>query len=84
MEASAIEATQIRADAASEAKKYKGVWFILPWFAGFIFLFLIPLINSLRYSFSTLKVDETGFSIYNAGWSNYKNACFRMSTMSEP
>ncbi|GAE07689.1 carbohydrate ABC transporter permease [Paenibacillus sp. JCM 10914] len=42
----------------------------------FILLFLIPMINSLRYSFSTLKVDENGLAIIGAGWANYKNALF--------
>ncbi len=60
-----------------QKQKYKGVWFILPWFIGFVFLFFIPLINSLRYSFSTLKVDDTGFSIHKAGWSNYKAALYQ-------
>lgn len=59
-----------------QKQKYKGVWFVLPWFAGFILLFLIPMINSLRYSFSTLKVDENGLAIIGAGWANYKNALF--------
>ncbi|OBZ17663.1 carbohydrate ABC transporter permease [Bacillus sp. FJAT-26390] len=59
-----------------QKQKYKGIWFIIPWFIGFLLLFLVPLINSLRYSFNTLNVDETGFSMQFAGWSNYKNVLF--------
>ncbi|MFF2910695.1 carbohydrate ABC transporter permease [Paenibacillus sp. NPDC057934] len=60
-----------------QRQKYKGVWFILPWFAGFLLLFLVPLINSLRYSFSTLKVNDNGFSMQSVGWANFKNALFQ-------
>jgi ABC-type sugar transport system permease subunit len=42
-----------------------------------VFLFFVPLINSLHYSFSTLKVNDTGFSVEPAGWLNYKNALFQ-------
>jgi ABC-type sugar transport system permease subunit len=59
-----------------QKQKYKGVWFILPWFIGFLFLFFVPLINSLRFSFNTLKVEETGFSLHFAGWSNYKSVLY--------
>lgn len=59
-----------------QKQKYKGVWFILPWFVGFVFLFFVPLINSLRYSFSSLKVDDSGFSITPSGWANYKTALY--------
>ncbi|MFC5529401.1 carbohydrate ABC transporter permease [Cohnella yongneupensis] len=60
-----------------QKKKYRGIWFILPWFVGFLFLFFVPMINSLRYSFSTLKVNDTGFSVEPAGWSNFKIALFQ-------
>ncbi|RXZ79917.1 sugar ABC transporter permease [Paenibacillaceae bacterium] len=60
-----------------QKQKYKGIWFIIPWFVGFLFLFFVPLINSLRYSFSTLKLSETGFSVHPAGWANFKNALFQ-------
>ncbi|WP_337588346.1 sugar ABC transporter permease [Paenibacillus gorillae] len=59
-----------------QKQKYKGVWFILPWFAGFLFLFFTPLVNSLRYSFSKLELNETGFSMQFVGWANYRNALF--------
>jgi len=60
-----------------QKQKYRGIWFILPWFLGFLFLFFTPLVNSLRYSFSTLELSETGFTIHAAGWSNFKNALFQ-------
>lgn len=56
-----------------QKQKYGGLWFILPWMIGFLFLFLLPLISSLRYSFSKLDIDDTGFSITYIAWNNYKN-----------
>ena len=63
-----------------QKQKYRGIWFILPWLVGFLFLFFVPLINSLRYSFSTLKVNDSGFSLVSAGWSNFENALFQDET----
>lgn len=57
-----------------QKQKYGGLWFILPWLVGFLFLFFLPLINSLRYSFSKLEINEGGFSITYSALGNYKNA----------
>jgi ABC-type sugar transport system permease subunit len=59
-----------------QKQKYGGLWFILPWLMGFLFLFFLPLINSLRYSFSKLEINDIGFSINYTAWGNYKNALF--------
>jgi len=62
-----------------QKQKYGGLWFILPWLTGFLFLFMLPLINSLRYSFSKLTVDEIGFTTAFTGWKNYYNALYEHS-----
>ena len=62
-----------------QKQKYRGIWFILPWLVGFLFLFFVPLINC-RYSFSTLKVTIPDFHSCRTGWSNFENALFQDET----
>lgn len=57
-----------------QKNRYYGLYFILPWFAGFVFLFIVPLLSSLRYSFSNLQVTNDGFSLDFIGLSNYREA----------
>ncbi|KQO07329.1 carbohydrate ABC transporter permease [Paenibacillus sp. Leaf72] len=59
-----------------QKNRYYGLYFILPWFAGFVFLFMVPLLSSLRYSFSNLQVTNDGFSLGFIGLSNYREALF--------
>lgn len=51
-----------------------GVAFIAPWLIGFIFLFLMPLLQSIRFSFHKLTIVEGGYELAAVGWSNFKNA----------
>jgi len=55
----------------SRKKALMGMLFVLPWFLGFAFLFTVPLLQSLQYSFSNLKMGETGLSMNPVGWANY-------------
>ncbi|WP_160034592.1 carbohydrate ABC transporter permease [Paenibacillus sp. An7] len=57
-----------------QKNRYYGLYFILPWFAGFLFLFMIPLLSSFRYSLSNLQVTDEGFSLDFIGLSNYREA----------
>ncbi|SFF40967.1 ABC-type sugar transport system, permease component [Paenibacillus algorifonticola] len=57
-----------------QKNRYYGLYFILPWFAGFLFLFIVPLLSSFRYSFSNLQVTNDGFSLDFIGLSNYREA----------
>lgn len=59
-----------------QKNKYYGLYFILPWFIGFLLLFLMPMFSSLRYSFSNLKVTNDGFSLDFVGWANFREALF--------
>ncbi|MFC4388613.1 carbohydrate ABC transporter permease [Gracilibacillus marinus] len=55
----------------------RGRWgwvFIGPWLIGFIFLFAIPLFQSIRYSFSELKLTPDGMQLNFLGLTNYKTA----------
>ena len=58
----------------SRKKAMMGMLFILPWFIGFTFLFASPLLQSLRYSFSRLKVEASGLSFEWLGLANYMEA----------
>lgn len=49
-----------------------GRMFILPWCIGMAFFFIIPLIQSLIYSFSTVIVDPGEMSTEWVGLDNYK------------
>lgn len=59
-----------------QKNRYYGLYFILPWFVGFLFLFMIPLLSSFRYSLSNLQVNDEGFSLEFIGLSNYRDALF--------
>lgn len=50
-----------------------GVVFVAPWLIGFIVLFLVPLYQSLTYSFQSLRIEEGGFQSESAGFGNYKD-----------
>jgi ABC-type sugar transport systems, permease components len=57
-----------------QKNRYYGLYFILPWFAGFLFLFVGPLLASFRYSLSNLQVTNDGFSLDFIGFANYREA----------
>lgn len=59
-----------------QKNRYYGLYFILPWFLGFLFLFMVPLIASLRYSLSNLQVTNEGFTLDFIGFANYREALF--------
>lgn len=47
---------------------------MLPWLLGFTLFFLIPLINSLRYSFSKVESSAEGLHVQFIGFANYMEA----------
>ncbi|WP_339241813.1 sugar ABC transporter permease [Paenibacillus sp. FSL R5-0517] len=59
-----------------QKNRYYGLYFILPWFLGFLFLFMVPLISSFRYSLSNLQVSNEGFSLEYIGLGNFREALF--------
>lgn len=57
------------------ARRRSAVWgyiFILPFIIGFFFMFLIPLIQSVKFSFSTLTASSSGYTLTDSGWSHYQ------------
>lgn len=51
-----------------------GAAFISPWLIGFLFLFLVPLLQSIQFSFNKLTIVEGGYELAPAGWSNFREA----------
>ena len=49
-----------------------GFSFTIPWVIGFIFLFLIPLIKTVLYSFSSISIGKSGFELSFVGLRNYR------------
>ncbi|MCU6712340.1 sugar ABC transporter permease [Paenibacillus sp. J5C_2022] len=54
-----------------QRKAWYGLLFATPFMFGFLFLFLIPLLQSLRYSMSTLRLSEGGFVTDYEGLNNF-------------
>lgn len=60
-----------------EKKKRRiGYAFIASWLIGFFLLYAKPLVESLVYTFHTLKVTSSGFEMTPAGLDNYRYAFF--------
>ncbi|MCM3172949.1 sugar ABC transporter permease [Paenibacillus sp. MER 99-2] len=57
-----------------QKNRYYGLYFILPWFIGFLILFMVPLISSFRYSMSNLQVSNEGFTLEFIGLGNFREA----------
>jgi ABC-type sugar transport system permease subunit len=58
----------------AEQRAVWGFLYVLPWLLGFLFFFLIPLLYSLQYSFSSIKASSSGMSIHYIGFANYIEA----------
>ncbi|MFD2657959.1 carbohydrate ABC transporter permease [Gracilibacillus thailandensis] len=55
-------------------KAFWGFIFVSPWLLGFVFFFLVPLLTSLRYSFSKVEASSSGIQTSFVGLSNYMEA----------
>lgn len=54
-------------------QKIWGYLFVLPWIAGFIIFFLLPILSTLLWSLLDVKPDKGTLAISWAGFSNFKN-----------
>lgn len=50
---------------------WTGRAFVLLFYIGFIFFFLAPLIQSIRFSFSNVTISSEGYQTEWIGWKNY-------------
>ncbi|URN96850.1 MAG: sugar ABC transporter permease [Candidatus Pristimantibacillus lignocellulolyticus] len=57
-----------------QQKALWGIIFAFPWIIGFIFFFLVPMVDSLRYSFSSVVSSSEGLNINFIGFDNFINA----------
>ncbi|UVI30155.1 carbohydrate ABC transporter permease [Paenibacillus spongiae] len=64
----------------TQKKSLLGVLFVSPWFLGFVFLFAIPLYQSLVYSFNNLAVAIGGFDTEFAGLEFYEEIFYKHPT----
>ncbi len=73
-----VKAPKRRKSASLDKKKARGGWlFVLPFVIGFVIIYLPIVIDSIRYSFYTIKyLNGGGFELIPAGWSNYNEALF--------
>lgn len=52
-------------------REMKGYVFLLPWMIGFVAFFLVPLVQSVWYSWHDVKVTANGLKMTWVGWDNY-------------
>ena len=52
-------------------REMKGYVFLLPWLIGFVVFFLVPLVQSVWYSWHDVKVTANGLKMIWVGWDNY-------------
>lgn len=55
-------------------RKWVGFTFIIPWVLGFFTLYLLPLVESLVYTFNHLVIGDKGLEMTFIGWYNYQKA----------
>jgi ABC-type sugar transport system permease subunit len=60
----------------SRRKEISGLLFVMPFILGFLLFFAKPLIQSILYAFSTLKLEKDGVTVYYTGLNNFKEALF--------
>ena len=53
-------------------REMKGYVFLLPWLIGFVAFFLVPLVQSVWYSWHDVKVTANGLKMTWVGWENYR------------
>ena len=53
-------------------REMKGYVFLLPWLIGFCAFFLVPLVQSVWYSWHDVKVTANGLKMTWVGWENYR------------
>ena len=52
-------------------KKLIGTAFIIPWFIGLILFFVIPVAQTLIFSFHTVTIEPEGYALKWEGFSNF-------------
>lgn len=71
-----MEKRQKRIRGIESKKSFYGRMFILPWEIGMLLFFIIPLIQSLIYSFSYVSIEPGMLATDFVKWDNYKYILF--------
>ncbi len=73
-----VKAPKKRKIASLDKRKARGGWiFVLPFVIGFVLVYLPIVIDSIRYSFCTIKnIPGGGSEFISVGWANYNEALF--------
>lgn len=73
-----------KTNAGIEARRRKhGFFFTLPWLIGIVIFFLFPLVQSIIYSFSKVKLTATGLNWDLQGLKNYSYLLFKDALFTE-
>ncbi|MFC5468912.1 carbohydrate ABC transporter permease [Cohnella suwonensis] len=59
-----------------QKKALTGMLFLTPWVLGFVFFFMVPLVNSIIYSFNDMQASDNGYTLTFEGWSNFHQALY--------
>ncbi len=60
----------------SQQRSLCGFLFCLPFVAGFLALFLAPMLQSVRYAFSSIQLGQQGMTLRFVGLDNFRTALF--------
>lgn len=55
----------------SKKENLKGLYFMIPFYLGFIFFYIKPIIQSIAFSFNKVTVGIGGYDLKFLGWDNY-------------
>ena len=63
-----------RSSSFQERRSRSGFYFCIPFLLGFLLFFLMPMCQSVRYAFSSLKMTESGLELQFVGLKNFREA----------
>ena len=62
---------KVKKSALSSKMNSAGWLFVLPFLIGFLFFYLVPIIQTVQYSFGNVELDIGGYNVKFIGWDNY-------------
>ena len=63
-----------RASKLVQRRNRQGYFYIMPFLVGFVCFLLIPLVQSVWFSFSDVSIVANGYTVTPVGWKNYIKA----------
>ena len=71
-----LKERKIKTRGVEAIRRRQGYTFIIHWIIGLIVFILVPLVNSIRYSFSDVSISAEGISVKFKGLEHYKEILF--------